>query len=147
MGKDSNRPFAYPEFPSDYDNDMRTDNKYCDALKEEVGGNHYKKCSYQPIELMEAVGMFSCVANILKYIVRYKDKGGKEDLKKILHYCQLQQALGGNWYEDTDYSADEFYEFIKCNQHLDDCQIRCILAIEKKDMEEIVRIVSELLKN
>jgi hypothetical protein len=28
--------------------------------------------------------------NVIKYVVRYKDKNGIEDLKKIIHYCQLE---------------------------------------------------------
>jgi hypothetical protein len=28
--------------------------------------------------------------NVIKYVVRYKDKNGIEDLKKIIHYCELE---------------------------------------------------------
>jgi hypothetical protein len=27
---------------------------------------------------------------LFKYVVRYKDKNGIEDLKKIIHYCELE---------------------------------------------------------
>jgi arsenate reductase-like glutaredoxin family protein len=28
--------------------------------------------------------------NVIKYVIRYKDKNGIEDLKKIIHYCELE---------------------------------------------------------
>ena len=28
--------------------------------------------------------------NVIKYVVRYKKKNGIEDLKKIIHYCELE---------------------------------------------------------
>jgi len=28
--------------------------------------------------------------NVVKYVCRYQRKGGAEDLKKIVHYCQLE---------------------------------------------------------
>jgi len=47
--------------------------------------------------------------NVIKYVCRYKDKNGIEDLKKIIHYCELEidQMLKENKDESTTiHSAD-----------------------------------------
>lgn len=59
------------------------------ALDVQAGGNHYKKCKIQPIEYIQANNLDYIQGNIIKYATRYKDKGGKEDLEKIKHYCDL----------------------------------------------------------
>lgn len=43
----------------------------------------------QPIEFIMKNNIGFCEGNIIKYICRYKDKNGKEDLLKIKHYVDL----------------------------------------------------------
>ena len=59
------------------------------ALKNEVGGNHYKEFRIQPIEFIEGNDLGFSVGNIIKYVCRYKHKNGKEDLLKARHYIDL----------------------------------------------------------
>lgn len=59
------------------------------ALNEQVGGDHYKERAIQPIEFIMANGLDFLQGNAIKYIVRHRDKGGAEDLRKAIHYCQL----------------------------------------------------------
>lgn len=63
------------------------------ALDDQVGGNHYKKYSIQPVEYSMANNLNYCQANVVKYTTRYRDKGGVEDLKKAQHYLQLLMQL------------------------------------------------------
>lgn len=58
----------------------------------QVGGTHYKK-DIQPWDAMEAwmskeafQGFLQ--GNAIKYLARWKDKGGVEDLQKAQHYIQ-----------------------------------------------------------
>lgn len=60
-----------------------------DPLHTQVGGNHYKKCGIQPVEYMVANDLGYCEGAIVKYITRYQDKGGIEDLEKIKHFVDL----------------------------------------------------------
>lgn len=60
-----------------------------DPDKQQVGGNHYKKMKIQPTEYIIANGLNFAEGNVIKYITRHKDKGGVEDIKKAIHYCQL----------------------------------------------------------
>lgn len=58
-------------------------------LDKQEGGDHYVKLKIQPIEYITANNLGYCEGNILKYITRYKTKGGIEDLKKALHYLKI----------------------------------------------------------
>lgn len=59
------------------------------ALKRQVGGNHYMKYSIQPVEFIMANNIGYMEGNVIKYVVRYKDKGGIADLEKAMHYLQM----------------------------------------------------------
>ena len=59
------------------------------ALSQQVGGSHYKNMTIQPVEFIERNNLGFCVGNIIKYVCRYKDKNGIEDLKKARHYIDL----------------------------------------------------------
>ena len=59
------------------------------ALDKQVGGDHYKDCRIQPIEYIMANELPYCEANIVKYITRWKRKGGKQDIEKVIHYAQI----------------------------------------------------------
>lgn len=59
------------------------------ALDVQEGGEHYKNRKIQPIEYIMANGLGFCEGNIVKYVSRYEDKGGVEDLKKARHYIDI----------------------------------------------------------
>lgn len=59
------------------------------AFDKQVGGDHYKSMAIQPVEFILANNLGFCEANIIKYTCRYKQKGGVEDLNKVIHYAQL----------------------------------------------------------
>ena len=57
----------------------------------QIGGDHYRTKTIQPWDAMESwmsrdefTGYLR--GNVIKYIARYKDKNGVEDLKKARHY-------------------------------------------------------------
>jgi len=60
----------------------------------QVGGAHYKGGSYQHWDLMaDTVGIGYHMGNATKYLVRWKDKNGVEDLKKARHYVVKTKEL------------------------------------------------------
>lgn len=52
------------------------------------GGAHYKQRSIQPWDYIAAnnIGFFE--GNAIKYLTRWRDKGGVEDLHKAKHYIE-----------------------------------------------------------
>lgn len=59
------------------------------AINEQIGGTHYRDKAIQPIEYILANDLGFCEGNIIKYVSRYKDKNGIEDLKKAKHYLEF----------------------------------------------------------
>ena len=60
-----------------------------EALNTQVGGNHYQKLTIQPVEFIVKNNIPFLEANVIKYVVRYKDKNGLEDLNKAKHYLEM----------------------------------------------------------
>lgn len=63
------------------------------AIESQVGGSHYKDMAFQPIELIAALRCSFIQGCIIKYISRYKNKNGAQDIKKCIHYAQLAIEL------------------------------------------------------
>jgi hypothetical protein len=59
-----------------------------DALSRQVGGNHYKVAAIQPWDVMAAYGLDPWSANVLKYLLRFPYKAGRQDLEKAKHYIE-----------------------------------------------------------
>lgn len=59
------------------------------ALQSQVDGNHYRKLKIQPVEYIHANGLGFIEGSIVKYITRWRDKGGVRDLEKIKHFVDL----------------------------------------------------------
>ena len=63
------------------------------ALDVQVGGSHYKDCAIQPIEYIYANKLGFAEGNVVKYITRHRQKHGADDVRKVIHYCQLLLEL------------------------------------------------------
>lgn len=55
----------------------------------QIGGDHYKTMKIQPAEFIEANGLSYLQGNAIKYICRFRDKNGVEDLEKAKHYIDM----------------------------------------------------------
>jgi hypothetical protein len=58
-------------------------------LDVQVQGNHYKHLRIQPVEFIHANGIPYMEGNVIKYVTRWRDKGGVKDLEKAKHYIDL----------------------------------------------------------
>ena len=73
-----------------------------ESLTVQVGGTHYKDLPIQPVEYIyrNNVGFFE--GNVIKYVSRWRSKGGVSDLKKARHYLDMlieyqeQEQTSGN---------------------------------------------------
>ena len=63
------------------------------ALDRQEGGSHYKRYAIEPVEFCHRNNLSWCQANVVKYVVRFKDKGGLEDLKKARHYLDMLEEF------------------------------------------------------
>lgn len=65
------------------------------ALDKQVGGNHYKKFKIQPAEFCYVNQIPYLEATAIKYLCRWKDKGGLDDLDKAIHFIELLKEFVG----------------------------------------------------
>ena len=56
------------------------------ANAQQVGGTHYKDKAIQPWDYIASNNMGYLEGNVVKYVSRWKEKGGVQDLKKAMHY-------------------------------------------------------------
>jgi hypothetical protein len=59
------------------------------SLNTQVAGGHYKKLKIQPIEFIHANGIPFAEGSVIKYVTRWRDKGGIKDLEKARHFLDL----------------------------------------------------------
>ena len=64
----------------------------------QIGGNHYSKLAIEPYEYSIKNELNCYQFNVVKYVTRYKDKNGVEDLKKAIQTLQklIEYEEGNN---------------------------------------------------
>jgi hypothetical protein len=55
----------------------------------QIAGSHYQKLTIQPIDYILANKLPFAEGCIVKYISRWRDKGGVDDLRKIKQFCEF----------------------------------------------------------
>ena len=63
------------------------------ALDKQVSGTHYKDKGMQPIVYIHANDLGFCEGNVIKYVTRHKEKNGRADIEKAIHYLELLLEL------------------------------------------------------
>lgn len=59
------------------------------ALDIQVGGDHYKDMPIQPMEYSMANKLDPCQHTVVKYVTRFRAKGGIQDLQKAKHVIDM----------------------------------------------------------
>lgn len=59
------------------------------ALEVQQGGTHYKDLKIQPIEYIHANNIPFAEGCAIKYLTRWRSKGGLQDLEKAKHFIEL----------------------------------------------------------
>lgn len=59
------------------------------ALNKQISGSHYKGLKIQPIEYLHANNIPFAEGCAIKYLTRWRDKGGISDLEKAKHFIEL----------------------------------------------------------
>ena len=55
----------------------------------QVDGDHYQKLAIQPMQYSLLNGMDACQHTVIKYVTRFRDKGGIKDLEKAKHCIDM----------------------------------------------------------
>ncbi len=59
------------------------------AFDTQVGGSHYKDLAIQPMQYSMANNLDACQHTIIKYVTRFRQKGGVADLEKAKHVIDM----------------------------------------------------------
>lgn len=81
------------------------------TLEKQVGGSHYKKYAIQPLEFAEKIGLKPILFSAFKYVVRYKDKNGLQDLDKAIHCLEIFNEIGKE--KELFIGLDDLADFLK----------------------------------
>ena len=71
-------------------------------LDRQVGGNHYKDLAIQPIEYIHANNIPFIEGCIIKYISRWRNKNGVNDLEKAKHFLDMLIELESKKDDNTN---------------------------------------------
>jgi Protein of unknwon function (DUF3310) len=58
-------------------------------LNTQVAGDHYKTLAIQPVEYIHANRLPFIEGCVVKYVSRWRNKGGVDDLRKAKHFIEL----------------------------------------------------------
>lgn len=58
-------------------------------LDVQISGDHYKSLPIQPVEYIHANQIPFIEGNVIKYVSRWRSKGGLKDLEKAKHFIDL----------------------------------------------------------
>ncbi len=59
-----------------------------DIGRRQVGGYHYQM-AIEPIDFIVKNEIPYREGNVIKYVVRHRNKNGREDIKKAIHYLEM----------------------------------------------------------
>jgi hypothetical protein len=59
------------------------------ALDTQIDGDHYKSLPIQPMEYSFKNKLDPCQHTAIKYVTRFRDKGGKKDLLKAINCIEM----------------------------------------------------------
>lgn len=116
------------------------------ALTQQIGGSHYQKYKISPLAFAEKLGLSPTIFCAYKYVVRYKDKGGKTDLEKALHCGECFLEIGQVKILDLNY--DEIDKFIAQFDLDHAVLIRSVLMLQmdKRNFKLFERFVKQAMK-
>lgn len=103
------------------------------AMKQQVGGTHYKSLAIQPVEFIQRNGLGFCEGNAVKYLTRWKAKGGIEDLLKARHYIDLLLEMNEGKQREAD---------IAIAREINERYARELLAMNLLDFEREIQVAT-----
>lgn len=126
-----------------------------DTNEIQIGGSHYRK-AYQHWDLVIDLKIHYLIANATKYVSRWRDKNGVEDLRKSIHYLtkaqdhfifsDMKQSIPFRWFNSGLDNGKLYYLDLFCSQ-FDEPESNIIYEIVLCDDDylPIIRTIEELI--
>lgn len=109
------------------------------ANNRQHGGDHYKNRDYQHWDFICDNGAPYLIGCATKYVARWRDKGGKLDLEKAMHY--LEKAMERNVYPQCYTGVEQFAE------QLGDWEASTVRMIMRGDYVEAIGSIDYMVEN
>lgn len=65
-------------------------------LETQIGGDHYTRMKIQPVQFIYENDIPFIEGCVIKYVSRWREKGGIDDLRKARHFLGILIALESN---------------------------------------------------
>ena len=117
------------------------------TLDTQVGGTHYTDLKSQPIDLIAALDLDFFQGNVVKYLTRYRYKGGTSDLYKAMDYCHKAhafidyKAVTDDYRTRATYAVEQHCEANVATEKVRDAMLMALLF----QWREASKIISELI--
>lgn len=95
------------------------------ALDTQVGGDHYKHLAIQPMEYSMKNGLDACQHTAIKYITRFREKGGIADLEKAKHCIDMLIEFEQQRVSPAERRIEEAIEAFTAPDHPHAPPVRC----------------------
>ena len=106
----------------------------------QIGGDHYKNLSYEVWDFVTDMEMPFILGSAVKYIARFKNKNGIDDLKKSSHF--LEKAIDLNMI----YLCDDLSYFNKFAEQFDSNQGCIIYSILLGNFDRAIDKINSLIE-
>ena len=113
------------------------------VLEKQIGGTHFTKLQMQPILLITRANCDFIQGCIIENISCYKDKNGKQDIEKCIHYSQLAIELLPD--KKSYFNLGLGYSYVKANS-FSGYQANIIIATLQRDFLSVIRNCKALIK-
>ena len=107
----------------------------------QVGGDHYRNMTYQPIHFISDLRLDMFQGCIVKALARWNAKGEVQDLKKALHYALLANE------DALNQERENFWKRFNFSTQFQEAYVSIIIdRLAKKDWLGVIRFLLRLLE-
>lgn len=114
-----------------------------DPNERQVGGLHYKDTVYEHWDFVCDTDQHYLIGCTTKYISRHKDKNGKQDLEKAIHYLEKATHRGVKVDQHNLEHREKWIEFCKEQHHL---EYVVLIMIYEGDYETAIETINYIIE-
>lgn len=105
--------------------------------EKQIDGNHYKDTDYQVWDFAFDSNLHYLLLNPIKYVYRWRKKGGVKDLEKAVHYLEKIAEIAEN--KLIEYTG---FGFLRASN---DTKLKAIASIKLADLKKVITVDFEKL--